>query len=101
MSPSIGFCLSEIEEEINEYIGDFDMFLSMVKYGTCSEEFKNSAAGKMYVKDALDINVPRGTNEMLALVEKIGKDQSVFTDCGKWYLTQFLGRYGVFFNDKR
>lgn len=72
--------LSEIEAEINEYIGDLDMFISMVKYGTESEEFKNSPAGKMYVKDGITIKVPRGTDEMLALVDKISKYQSVFTD---------------------
>ena len=72
--------LSEIEKEINEYIGDFDMYISMVKYGTDSEEFKNSPAGEMYVKDGLGIKVPRGTDELIALAEKISEQQSVFTD---------------------
>ena len=75
--------LNEIEAEINEYIGDFDMFISMVKYGTASDEFKNSPAGKMYEKDGLRIKVPRGTDAMLALVEKINQHQSVFKDNAK------------------
>jgi len=56
------------------------MFISMVKYGTESEEFKNSPAGEMYVKDGLEIKVPRGTDEMLVLAEKIGEHQSAFKD---------------------
>ncbi|HID29339.1 MAG TPA: hypothetical protein EYP19_04970, partial [Desulfobacterales bacterium] len=70
--------LAQIEDEITEYLGDFDMFLSMVRHGTDSEEFKNSAAGKMYAKDRLTIEVPRGSDEMVDLVEKIGAHQSVF-----------------------
>ena len=72
--------LSEIEEQVNEHIGDFDMFISMVKYGTESKEFKNSPAGRMYVKDGLNIKVPRGTDEMLALVEIISEDQLIFSN---------------------
>ncbi len=72
--------LSEIKKEINEYIGDFEMLIAMVKYGTESDEFKNSPAGKMYVKDGLNIKVPRGTDEMLALIDEIGDYQSVFID---------------------
>ena len=75
--------LSEIEGEINEYIGDFDMFISMFEYGTESEEFQSSPAGKMYVKDGLNIKVPRVTDEMLVLVEKISEHQSAFTDRAK------------------
>ncbi len=59
--------LAKIEETIYEYLEDFDMFLRMIKFGTESDEFKNSPAGKMYVKDGLDIVVPRGSDEMLAL----------------------------------
>ncbi len=75
--------LSEIEKAINEHLGDFDMFISMVKYGTESEEFKNSPAGEMYVKDGLNIKVPRGNDEMLALVEQISEHQAVFADKAK------------------
>jgi len=84
--------LNKIEQEINEYLGDFDMFISMVKYGTESEEFKNSPAGKMYVKDGLDIKVFRGNDEVLALVEKITGHQSVFADKAKDLIAQHKKR---------
>ncbi len=72
--------LNRIEEEINEYLGDFDMFISMVEYGTESNEFKNSPAGKMYIKDGLDLKVPRGSKEMLSLVKSINDYKAIFTD---------------------
>ncbi|MGA1823623.1 MAG: methyl-accepting chemotaxis protein [bacterium] len=71
--------LEGIESEINEYLGDFDMFVSMVKYGTESEEFKKSPAGAMYVKDGLDIRVPRGTGNMQELINKIEADEALLS----------------------
>ena len=72
--------LKGIQDKLNEAIGDVDMFISMVRYGTDSDQFKNSPAGEMYVKDGLTIKVPRGTGEMLALIEDLTKHQSAFTD---------------------
>ena len=75
--------LREIEEEINKTLSDLDMFISMVRYSTESNEFKNSPAGKMYVKNGLTIKVDRGTEEMLALIEKATKYQKAFTQKAK------------------
>ncbi len=72
--------LEVLEEEINEHLGDFDMFVSMVEHGTESEAFRTSPAGQMYVKDGLEITVPQGSEEMLALVEKLRGPQAVFTE---------------------
>ena len=75
--------LDTIEEKIGKYISDFDMYISMVKYGTESEEFKSSPAGKMYATEGLDIKVSPGTEEMQALVEKISQHQLIFTNMAK------------------
>jgi len=93
--------LVEIEKEINEHLGDFDMFISMVKYGTESEEFKNSPSGEMYVKDGLKIIVPRGNEEMLALVEQISEYQTVFGDKAKELVETHNDRvqYSFTYND--
>lgn len=62
--------LDDIESEIYESIEDFDMWMSMVFYGTESSEFINSHAGEMYRSDGMTITTPRGTDEMIALAEK-------------------------------
>lgn len=46
--------LEEIASRIREFVADFDMWISMVKLGTESSEFKMSEAGQMYFKDGLD-----------------------------------------------
>ncbi len=62
--------LEEIEAEIKETIEDYDMWIAMVLFGTESSEFKSSPAGEMYRKDGLDLVVPKGTPEMIALAKK-------------------------------
>ena len=51
--------LKQIEVDIAEWLGDFDMWLSMFEFGTESQKFKNSAAGKMYVHDKMSIVVQK------------------------------------------
>ena len=75
--------LEGIEEKIHEYLGDLDMFLAMVRHGTDSEAFKNSPAGAMYVKDGVTIRTPQGNPEMLALLDRISKDKSVFDESAR------------------
>ncbi|MEA3348445.1 MAG: methyl-accepting chemotaxis protein, partial [Pseudomonadota bacterium] len=52
--------LKEIDAAIKESLGDFDMFVAMIEFGSGSDEFKESPAGAMYVKDGMTIRVPRG-----------------------------------------
>ncbi|NIA18990.1 MAG: HAMP domain-containing protein [Xanthomonadaceae bacterium] len=52
--------LAQIEADIAEWLVDFDMWLSMFEFGTGSQQFKNSAAGKMYVHDQMTIVVQKG-----------------------------------------
>jgi len=90
--------LDAIEEDIEEYLEDFDMFIAMVKHGTESEEFKNSPAGRMYVKDGLDIKVPRGTDKMLAMADKISKHKIKFNRYAHDLITAHKARVQYSFN---
>jgi len=53
--------LKKIEADVNEWLGDFDMWISMFEFGTESQQFKNSGAGKMYVHDQMEIVVQKGS----------------------------------------
>ncbi len=72
--------LDDIAGEIEETIEDFDMWISMVRLGTESPEFKSSDAGKMYVADGLDIFTPKGTPEMIETAAEADKFHEVFTE---------------------
>ena len=69
--------LEEIEGEIHEFIEDFDMWISMVRYGTESSEFKSSPSGEMYLKYGLDIVTTKGTPKMVNLAEKADEHHEV------------------------
>jgi len=72
--------LDAIEADLDEAIEDFDMFLAMVELGTESGEFRNSPAGKMYVKDGLTLNVPRGNDEMLDIITLTRSIQQTYNE---------------------
>ncbi len=72
--------LEEIESELNESIEDFDMWISMVLYGTESSEFKNSSVGEMYLKDGLDIVVQKGTPKEISLAEQADEHHEGFDE---------------------
>ena len=75
--------LSKIEEEIDKHLGYLNMWISMIKYGTASEEFNNSSAGKIYIKDKIKRTVPPGTDEMIALIDTINTHRSSFTNTAR------------------
>ncbi len=75
--------LEGIEGEIEEGLEDFDMWLSMVRFGTESPEFKNSPAGAMYVKDGIDLVVVKGTPEMVALADEADAYHEEFTESAR------------------
>ncbi len=49
--------LDHVREDLEEALGDLDMYLYMIRFGTQSDEFNNSPAYAMYKKDGLDISV--------------------------------------------
>lgn len=53
-----------------EKIGDFQMWLDALKFGSQSDEFLNSPSGEMYRKDEITTKVPQGSSEVIALVER-------------------------------
>ncbi len=63
MQSSEGF--ERIEASIKEFIDEFDMWISMIRYGTDSPEFRNSAAGTTYEKGAFTLSAPKGTEAMI------------------------------------
>ncbi len=71
--------IETIEVEIKEGLDDYDMFISMIEFGTESKEFKNSPAGKMYLKDNLDIVVHMGSGKILNLAKKAGQMHDSFS----------------------
>ena len=71
--------LEEIGSEIDETLMDFNMWISMVLLGTESSEFKAGPAGEMYRHDGLDIVVPQGTPEMIALANRADEYHETFT----------------------
>jgi methyl-accepting chemotaxis protein len=71
--------LDEIKASINEGIDDYDMYISMVIYGSESNEFKNSKAGEMYRKDNISLVVPKGTEEMVTIAKEADNHHEEFT----------------------
>ena len=80
--------LEDIHAAIKESLGDFDMFVAMIEFGTESAEFKESPAGAMYVKDGMTIKAPRGNPGMQEkitavrtieqqLTEQVGRLQAI------------------------
>ncbi|MBN2374669.1 HAMP domain-containing protein [bacterium] len=72
--------LERIEGQIRDHIDLFNMFIAMVRLGTDSKEFKDSHAGKLYLKNDLNVRVPKGDNDMIALIENMDKFKSNFSE---------------------
>ncbi|MBW1644759.1 MAG: methyl-accepting chemotaxis protein [Deltaproteobacteria bacterium] len=66
--------LQKIEGDLAEWLGDVDMWLSMLALGTESPEFKNSPAGKMYAHDQMTIKVPPGGEEVKKRVAALHRE---------------------------
>ncbi len=75
--------LDDLRSQVEESIGDFDMWISMIKYGTESTEFKNSDAGKMYRNDNLDMIIHPGTPDMIRYADEADSHHSEFSDAAE------------------
>lgn len=92
--------LEEIKEEIEESLGDFDMFISMILYGTESGEFKNSEAGAMYIKDGMDIVVQQGEGEIKDTAEKTAAEFDNFKKAAHELMSAHNKKAGYNFTHK-
>ncbi len=64
------------------YLDEFDMWIAMIQYGTGSKEFLSSSAGNLYKRERLTVQIPRGSAEILSIIEKILKKSKPFkTNC--------------------
>ncbi len=62
--------LEELEGDLTSHLDEFDMWISMVQHGTQSSEFQNSSHGKMYKEHQLKVVTPKGSANMLKVVNK-------------------------------
>ena len=63
--------IEDAENKIKEDLAELDMYIAMIKYGTDSDEFKNSPAGKRYSDHKLDLVVPKGSPAIQKLLDKM------------------------------
>lgn len=65
------FNLDTVEEQIKKSLAEFDMWLTMLRYGTTSEKFQSDSAHDVYTRKSLTIVVPQSSEKMLPIIEKI------------------------------
>ncbi|MCK5101001.1 MAG: methyl-accepting chemotaxis protein, partial [Desulfobacteraceae bacterium] len=70
--------LQSQEEKLTSKLDEFDMWASMLKHGTDSEEFKKSKSGKLFEKLKINTSVPKGSEEMQVALNKVLKESVVF-----------------------
>ena len=70
--------LHELESHIQASLEDFNMWISMIKLGSDSKEFKNSPAGERYREKNFDITVPQGSQEVIRLTEDVINESDRF-----------------------
>jgi methyl-accepting chemotaxis protein len=70
--------LAQKEKQILAHLDEFDMWISMLEYGTDSDKFKKSNAYKLYKTLKLNIDVPKSSQKILAVVGTIKKDTTDF-----------------------
>lgn len=68
--------LEKIENLLIQHLDKFDMWISMLKNGTDSNEFKQSNAEKIYTAMQLNISVPKGSKDMLAQIDQVAKQST-------------------------
>ncbi|MBN1765584.1 MAG: CZB domain-containing protein [Sedimentisphaerales bacterium] len=94
--------LETVEGRIEEYIEDLDMWVLMAKYGTESAEFQNSPAGRMYIKDGLDIIAKPGSRQMQEVIREIEEKQVAFAQSARDLIKIHRDKmsYGFIIDDK-
>ncbi len=76
--------LKKIENNLSTQLDELNMWLSMIRYGSDSDAFKNSSAGALYKKKNLKIIVPKGSEKIIGVVtDAIKKSIAFKKDCMK------------------
>ncbi len=92
----------EFEKAIINHLADFTMWTAMVQYGTGSEDFLKSSAGRRFKQNKLDIEVPKGSPAIMPLIEAIIADgrrlEKVANDLIAAH--QRYSSYTVFYGDR-
>ena len=70
--------LQSLEEKLISKLDEYDMWASMLKHGTDSEEFKKSKSGKLFEKLKINISVPKGSEKIQIALNKIIQESIVF-----------------------
>ena len=70
------FNLDGIGAKITAGMEEFDMWITMLQYGTAANEFRESASQATYQGKNLEIVVPRSSAEMLPVVQSIVAENS-------------------------
>lgn len=70
------FDLEEISSDIVVGIEEFDMWISLLQFGTASAEFGNSPSKAIYQRTNLDLVVPRSSPQMLPILTSIVEESS-------------------------
>ena len=65
------FGLENISSDITAGMEEFDMWITMLQYGTDSNDFRESPAGSTYQKANLSLTVPSSSVKMLPIVTAI------------------------------
>jgi methyl-accepting chemotaxis protein len=68
--------LHDLEEKLNTYLDEFDMWISMLENGTDSKEFKNSKSGSLYTSKGLAVTTPKGSQKIKQVTEKIVQEST-------------------------
>jgi len=70
--------LKETGEGIHQAMGKVDMYLTMFKFGTDSDEFRNSKMGAMHMKNGMNISVPKADGDAAKLADKAATEYENF-----------------------
>jgi len=70
------FNLEKISDQIAAEVDGFNMWITMLQFGTDSDEFRNSSALAVYQKKNLTLRVPHSSEEMLPIVNGIVEESS-------------------------
>jgi methyl-accepting chemotaxis protein len=68
----------KLESKLTSKLEEYDMYLSMLQYGTESEQFKRSKAGKLAKRLNKNNSIPKGSDKIQTVLKKVLNESSVF-----------------------